>query len=196
MFNDDNFYSQVVGFLKIVLPLTALALMATVFLFARAPTQDATIPYAEIEEIAREPRLSGAQMSGIASDGSVIELTARTTRPNGTIIETEALAARIETADGHQINISAGEGAIDQTAQSARLFGLARLKTSNGYDMETAGFTADLSTGRIVSDGPLEVQSPFGSLTAGQLVLETPSGSESQVMLFQNGVRLVYTPQQ
>lgn len=196
MFNDENFYSQVVGFLKIVLPLTALALMATVFLFARAPTQEPTIPYADIEEIAREPRVSGARMSGVASDGSIIELTARTTRPNGAVITTEALAAQIATADGHQINISAGQGEINQDTNTARLFGLARLETSNGYDMETTGFTADLVSGRIASDGPLEVQSPFGTLTAGQMILETPDGQAHQVMLFQNGVRLVYTPQQ
>lgn len=196
MFGDENFYSQFVGFLKISLPLGALALMSTVFLFARAPTQDSTIPYAEIEEIAREPRLSGAQLSGVADDGSVIELTARTTRPNGNLIVTEALAAGIDTTDGTRIDIRAGAGEIDQAARIARLTGLARLETSNGYEMETTGFTANLATGRIVSDGALEVQAPFGSLTAGQLVIETPQGADGQVMLFQNGVRLVYTPQQ
>jgi lipopolysaccharide export system protein LptC len=47
-----------------------------------------------------------------------------------------------------------------------------------------------------VSEGALEVQAPFGALTAGNLVIETPEGTDEQVMLFQNGVRLVYTPQQ
>lgn len=196
MFNDENFYSQFVGFLKITLPLAALALMSTVFLFARAPTQDSAIPYAEIEEIAREPRLSGAQLSGVADDGSVIELTARTTRPDGDVISAESLAAGIDTADGTRIDIHAGTGIIDNAAQTARLTGLARMETSNGFEMETSGFTANLATGRITSDGPLEVQAPFGSLTAGLLVIETPDGGDGQVMLFQNGVRLVYTPQQ
>lgn len=196
MFTDENFYSQFVGFLKITLPLAALALMSTVFLFARAPTQDSTIPYAEIEEIAREPRLSGAQLSGVADDGSIIELTARTTRPDGNLISAETLAAVIDTADGTRIDIRAGQGVIDEAAQTARLTGLARMETSNGYNMETTGFTADLASGRITSDGALEIQAPFGSLTAGQLVIETPEGATGQVMLFQNGVRLVYTPQQ
>lgn len=196
MFRDENFYSQFVGFLKITLPLGALALMSTVFLFARAPTQDTTIPYAEIEEIAREPRLSGAQISSVADDGSIIELTARTARPTGTTITADALQAGIDTPDGIRIDIRAGAGEIDNVAKIARLTGLARLETSNGYEMETSGFTANLTTGRIVSDGALEIQAPFGSLTAGRLVIETPDGTDSQVMLFQNGVRLVYTPQQ
>jgi lipopolysaccharide export system protein LptC len=196
MFNDENFYSQFVGFLKVTLPLAALILMSTVFLFARAPSPETTIPYAEIQEIAREPGLSGAQFSGVADDGSVISLTARNTRPVGDIITADTLLAGIDTVDGTRIDISAGTGEINNSAQTARLTGLARIVTSNGYEMETAGFIANLSTGRIVSEGALEVQAPFGALTAGNLVIETPEGTDEQVMLFQNGVRLVYTPQQ
>lgn len=196
MLNDENFYSQFVGFLKVTLPLAALILMSTVFLFARAPSPETTIPYAEIQEIAREPGLSGARFSGVADDGSVISLTARNTRPVGDIITADTLLAGIDTVDGTRIDISAGTGEINNSAQTARLTGLARMVTSNGYEMETAGFTANFSTGRIVSEGALEVQAPFGALAAGNLVIETPEGTDEQVMLFQNGVRLVYTPQQ
>ncbi|MDB4054149.1 hypothetical protein N9499_09610 [Octadecabacter sp.] len=182
--------------MKVTLPLAALILMSTVFLFARAPSPETTIPYAEIQEIAREPGLSGAQFSGVADDGSVISLTARNTRPVGDIITADTLLAGIDTVDGTRIDISAGTGEINNSAQTARLTGLARMVTSNGYEMETAGFTANLSTGRIVSEGALEVQAPFGALTAGNLVIETPEGTDEQVMLFQNGVRLVYKPQQ
>jgi lipopolysaccharide export system protein LptC len=196
MLGDDNLYSQFVGFLKITLPLAALALMSTVFLFARAPTQDSAVPYAEIEEIAREPRLSGAQVSGVADDGSVIQLTAETARPLGDVLLVETMSASIDAVDGIHIDIRAGQGEINNATRIARLTGLARIETSNGYEMETAGITANLSTGQITSDGALEIQAPFGSLTAGQMIIETPEGMDGQVMLFQNGVRLVYTPQQ
>jgi lipopolysaccharide export system protein LptC len=189
-------YSQFVGFLKITLPLAALALMSTVFLFARAPTTDSVIPYAEIEEIAREPRLSGAQMSGVSDDGSVIELKAREARPNGDITTVANMTAAIDTAEDIHIEIRAGAGEINSADNTARLTGLARLETSNGYEMETSGLTADLTSGRIISDGALEIQAPYGSLTAGQLIIETPEGGDGQRMVFQNGVRLVYTPQQ
>ena len=195
MTRDDNLYSQFVGFLKITLPLAALALMSTVFLFARAPTQETTIPYAEIEEIAREPRLSGAQISGVADDGSVIEINAGTARPSGDLMLIENLSATIDSVNGIHIDIRAAEGEIDTSSRIARLSGLARIETSNGYEMETAGVTAHLTTGKIISDGAIEVQAPFGSLTAGQMIIETPEGNDGQVMLFQNGVRLIYTPQ-
>ena len=196
MLGDDNLYSKFVGFLKITLPLAALALMSTVFLFARAPTQDSAVPYAEIEEIAREPRLSGAQVSGVADDGSVIQLTAETARPLGDVLLVETMFASIDVVNGIHINIRAGRGEINNATRIARLTGLARIETSNGYEMETAGITANLTTGQITSDGALEIQAPFGSLTAGQMIIETSEGMGGQVMLFQNGVRLVYTPQQ
>lgn len=195
MFGDET-YSQLVGFLKVSLPLGALALMSTVFLFARAPSQESAIPYAELEEIAQEARLTGAHMSGVAQDGSVIEINARSASPQGDVIRIETMTAIIEAADGTQTNISAGQGEIDNAARTATLTGLTRIQTSNGYDMETAGVTTDLNTGRIVTDGALEVQAPFGLLTAGQLTIETQENGAGQVMIFQNGVRLIYMPKQ
>lgn len=192
----DDTYSRYVGVLKVILPLAALALMSTVFLFARAPATDSEIPYAEIEAIAQEPRLSGAQVTGVANDGSVIELTARTTIPDGRVIRAEMLEAGIDTVDGVRIDLRAGSAEIDRVDRTTRLSGLTRVETSNGFEMETNGLTAELTTGRIVSDGALEVQAPFGALSAGQLVIDTPEEGGGQVMLFQNGVRLVYTPQQ
>ena len=194
MESDDNLYSQFVGFLKIILPLAALALMSTVFLFARTPTQESSISHADIEEIAREPRLSGARISGVTDDGSVIEITAQTMRPNGNNWLVKTIYASIDAVDGVNINIRASQGEINNTTQIARLTGLARIETSDGYEMETAGIVTNLTTGRIFSDGALEVQAPYGFLTAGQMIIETPNGGSGQVMLFQNGVRLVYTP--
>lgn len=191
----ENTYSRLIGVLKIALPLAALALMSTVFLIARSPGQESVIPFAEIEDIAREPRLANAQLSGVAEDGSDFELTARRVRPSGEAMLVDNIDANITTPGGVLIHIRAGNAEIDSTAALARLSGLARLETSSGYFMETIGLTADFAQNRITTDGALEVQAPFGTLTAGQLTIETPVGSTEQVMLFQDGVRLLYTPQ-
>lgn len=191
----DHLRSQIVRFLKVGLPLAALALMSTVFLLAKAPVTDGEIPYADIAEIAQEPRVSGAQVTGVASDGSVIEINADKAQPEGRVIRIEGLSADIQSVEGTEIRLRAGEGEIDNDDQIARLFGLARIETSNGYEMETSGLTANLDTGRIESDGALEIQSPFGELTAGRLVIET-DGPDGQRMLFEDGVHLLYHPQQ
>ncbi|HKL69483.1 hypothetical protein [Salibaculum sp.] len=192
----DQLRSRWVAILKVGLPLAALALMSTVFLLARAPLPGGDIPYAEIEEIARDPRVSGAQITGMAEDGSIIEVTAGQARPKGPLIQIDDMRADITSAGGVDIAIRAGNGEVNSETQHARLFGLTRITTSNGYEMETSGLAADIAAGRIVSEGALEVRTPFGALTAGKLLIDTPDAQTGQRMLFHDGVRLVYQPRQ
>ncbi|MCW1951055.1 MAG: hypothetical protein KIH44_006795, partial [Octadecabacter sp.] len=149
-----------------------------------------------IEEIAHEPRVSGAQISGVTDDGSIIGINAGTTRPSGDLMLIENLFATIDSLDGVHTDIRAGTGEFNTATRIANLMGLVRIVTSNDFEMETAGLMANLTSGQIISDGAIEAQAPFGTLTAGQMIIETPEGKDSQVMLFQNGVRLIYTPQQ
>ena len=53
-----DFHSRLVGWLKVVLPLAALAILSTLFLLADLIDPTAAIPYAEVdvEDLARDPR--------------------------------------------------------------------------------------------------------------------------------------------
>jgi len=195
----DLMYSRAVAWLKILLPMAALVLLSTIFLLARNNGGDGSIPFAEIESMAREQRISGPQFSGVADDGSIIEISAESARPlsdgaNG--LSLEGLRASLRSLDGVQIEFSAGMGRIDNTARTAELSSLTRIVSSNGYQMETAGLTADLETGSLLSHGPLEVRTPFGMLEAGELLIETSQTGNGRRMIFQSGVKLIYTPQQ
>ncbi len=199
MAGSDNLYSQFVNWSKILLPLAALGLLSTLFLFAKRPNTGDSIPYAEIQEIARDPRLTHPQFSGMATDGSVISIAAESAVPDSAIpalTTINKLSARIDAVDGSHIEISAGMGTIDTATRTATMTELTRLQSSTGYVMETTGLTADLDAGRIESTGPLEVRAPYGQLTAGHLLIETPAGATSQQMVFNKGVRLIYQPQQ
>ena len=68
------------------------------------------------------------------------------------------------------------------------------MTTSSGYEMEANDILTDLETGTIRTDSELAVRAPFGTLTAGSLVV-TSDGDGRQTMLFDDGVRLLYTPQ-
>lgn len=190
-----DLYSKFICFLKVALPLAALCLMSTIVIFASSPLIDGTIVYAEVDHNVRASRMSKPQVSGLSQDGSVIELNSLFARLEGNVIIMETLTAAIDSADGTRIDIRAGTGEIDNIDQTVRLTGLARLVTSNGYEMKTTGLTANLNMSRIVSEGVIEVQAPYGELTAGQLIIEPPHGRESQRWVFQHGVRLVYIPQ-
>jgi lipopolysaccharide export system protein LptC len=187
-------YSKFIGLLKVALASTAVALMSSVFLLARAPVKDGSILYAEYEQVAREQRMSELQSGSLSDDGSIMKLDALVAVAKGDVTTAETLTANIVSADGTYIDIRASAGEINSATQTLRLTDLVWLKTSSSYEMETFGLTADMNTGRIVSDGAVEVQAPYGKLTAGQLIIETPVDSEGQKMVFQNGVELVYIP--
>lgn len=198
MIHADNPYSQLVGWAKIILPLSALALLSTLFLFSRSTVEPTEIALEEVEAIAREQRVSAPEFSGLTDDGAVIIISAKSARPDGTRPDTigiDEMRLRMDNPDGSAVEVTATNGEIDGRARTARFLGLARLATSNGYEMETNGLTAELETGRVFSEGLLEVRAPFGQLTAGKVTFQTASEGIAQEMLFTDGVRLLYTPQ-
>ncbi len=78
-------YSRLVAYLKVLLPLTALALMSTVFLLSRGVETDAVIPFAQKD---LKDRTSGQQItapffSGTTTQGDEIMVTAQSARPGG-----------------------------------------------------------------------------------------------------------------
>ncbi len=186
------------NFAKVGLPLAALALLSTMFLFSRGQNSDQTIPYAELEEIARDQLILEPYYAGVADDGSEVTFSAHSAAPDAdqnSILNVSALQSELRSTGGVQTIIRAGSGMLNSDTQIAELEGLVRLDTSNGYKMETQGMTADLETGRFETHGRLEIRAPYGQVTAGKLVIETPEGSDGQQMVFNEGVRLIYSPQ-
>lgn len=194
----NNFHTWLVGWVKIILPLIAIALLSTLFLFARNSNDAPDIPIAQIEELAREQQITAPQFSSVTNDGSVVAVSARNAKPdaeNSNTLLVADLVIDVDSADGTKMNVTSGMSILNSSDQTARLNGLSRVTTSNGYTMETVGITADLKTGEIVSDGALEVQAPFGDLSAGKVQITISKDGTGQQMLFTQGVRLLYTPE-
>ena len=193
----NDAYSQFVSWAKIVLPLGAIVLLSTLFLIARNVGDTSQIPYADIEEIARQPRLSAPKMVGMNENGGSYTIEADVARQdpdtaNGLIAE--AIVVSLTSIDGIETTVSAGVGALDSDAKIVVLENLARVSTSDGYLMETRGLVTSLTDGSLETTDPLEVRAPYGSLTAGRLII-TPDSDEPQLIVFNNGVRLIYQPQ-
>ena len=193
----NDAYSQFVSWAKVVLPLSAIVLLSTLFLIARNVGDTSQIPYADIEEIARQPRLSAPKMVGMSETGGTYTIEADVARQdpdtdNGLIAE--AIVVNMTTIDGIETTVSAGIGKLDSNAKVVMLDNLARVTTSDGYLMETRGLVTSLTDGSLETTDPLEVRAPYGSLTAGRLTI-TPDSDEPQLIVFNNGVRLIYQPQ-
>lgn len=193
----SNLHSVIVGWLKILLPLAALMLLSTLFLFARGSGTSGDIPFARIDAAAAEQRVASPRFSGLTSTGDTLQISAEAARPaadGGSQIDIDRPHLSLDGTDGRTLRVTAGTGTIDTVARTARLDGLARLETSDGYTMETAGLRADMDSGTITSDGALEVQAPFGQLSAGQVTVNTAQDGAGGRIAFTDGVKLVYTP--
>lgn len=199
MRHNDNLYSALVGWAKIILPLCALGLLSTLFLFARGQSEPPEIVLSQVEAIAREQRLSEPRFSGVTDDGAVVSVTARSAQPDATQAEKvniDDVYMRMDNPGGSLVEITSTQGTLEGVGKTARFFGLVRLETSTGYTMETNGLVAALDTGIVTSEGLLEIHAPFGELTAGMVTFQVLAENTGRQMLFTNGVRLLYKPQE
>lgn len=193
----DNLHSNLVTWGKIILPVAALGLLSTLFLFSRAANDTSEIPFAEIDALAREQRITAPHFSGVTTEGAILQIAADSAQPQGGSLQTLVITGprlTLDAPDGTKLNIVAGEGSINGETQVAQLTGLARLETSSGFLMETAGLVANLETGEVHSLGPLEIRTPFGEASAGQVRIHVAKDGTGQQMHFTEGVKLVYTP--
>lgn len=198
MLGGDDLYSRLVAGAKIILPLISLALLSTLFLLARAPSQTAELPLAQVSAMAKAQELTAPSYSGVTDAGGILQIDARratpiTGAPDAAMLD--ELRLRLDNPGGSYLTLTSLNGQINGRAGQAVLSGLVRIETSTQYTMETNGLTVTLDDGLIVSNGLLEIRAPFGILTAGQVTFRTDPRNIGQQMLFTNGVKLIYQPQ-
>jgi len=193
----DNAYSRFIQWGKIILPLLALGLLSTMFLFSRTVNPEDAIPISEVdvEQIAREQRLAAPEFSAVTSDGSTVTVRAAVARPDLTDarrLTAEDVDAQILTQEGLEIDIDANEALYDGGADQLSLTGDVQITTSTGYDLRTETLVADLEETGLVSESKVRGNGPSGRLEAGRMELRGQSGA--QVLVFKNGVKLIYDP--
>jgi lipopolysaccharide export system protein LptC len=196
----DNIHSRLVFWLKIILPLLALAILSTLFLFSRRIDIDAALPYSDVDvkELAREQRLTEPEYSTVTRDGSALQIRAAVAFPqNGTTASAtaDALVARYDTPGGLSIDLEAKTGRIDEAAGNLTLREGVKINTSSGYDMVTTGLDAALDRTRMISEGAVTATGPMGRIDAGQMEMrQSDAGIGDYVLIFNQGVKLVYNP--
>ncbi|WIY26885.1 LPS export ABC transporter periplasmic protein LptC [Parasedimentitalea psychrophila] len=191
-------YSRMVTFLKVLLPLAALALLSTLFLISRSVNTKATIPFAahEIEERMRGQQITAPYFSGTTSQGDAITVTASIARPGGPTSPAVAtdLVAVISMADGGQLTLSSDSGAVQLENDLASFSGHVEITSAAGLLVTTDLLNATLSGLSADSPGPVQATGPIGTLNAGSMQLQTKTEGGPLHMLFNNGVKLVYVP--
>lgn len=192
-------HTRLVGWLKVALPLAALAILSTLFLVARRIDPEAALPYAEVdvEDLAREPRMTAPTYAGTTEDGAALTLSATEARPEAEGAPAKAAGLRLElaTPDGGRTELLAASAVMDDASRQVLLSGGVTLTTATGYRLETAEVAAKLDRTGLESRAPVVATGPAGEIRADGMVLgqdnRTPG---SYVLVFKGSVRLVYQP--
>ncbi|SMP04786.1 lipopolysaccharide export system protein LptC [Shimia sagamensis] len=193
-------YSNLVAALKVLLPLTALGILSTLFLISKKVDLESAIPFAdvELEKRLRDRQITAPYISGQTRDGHDITLTSATAHPDiddPSRIIAEQVGALISTTDGTEITVRAKAGEMSSTFNEVELDGNVEIVTSAGYTITTDTMLFGLEDARAETAGHVVAESAIGTLEAGRMALR-PSGENNEIYLFfTKGVRLVYTPQ-
>lgn len=192
-------HSRLVGWLKVALPLMALAILSTLFLVARKVDPDSALPYAEVDiaDRVREPRMTDAAYAGVTKDGSRITVTASEARPgDGTGASAARVAAQLATPDGAHTALTAGALQVRESAGQLLLQQGVLVATSTGYELRTEAMQLALDRTGAESLGPVEGYGPPGRITAGGMQIRPSEAGQGEYLLVFNGrVSLIYDPQ-
>lgn len=186
--------------LKLALPLMALGVLSTLFLFAERPRDTIALPYsqAELGALAEEMRLGAPRFSTVTEDGAALVISAAGALPDAgstTAGSAQDIVARLRHRDGLSVDIQAPAGRIDARAGIAGLSGGVIVETATGYRLLTDMLDAALDRTRLQSAGPVTGTGPLGTLDAGRMDLSaSPDAPDRHVLVFKDGVRLIYDP--
>lgn len=194
----DNRYSLLVGWLKVLLPLIALAILSSTFLISKRIDPGLTQPTsdAELADRLREPRLTAPVLTGLTSDGAAVIVTADDMRPlpgSTTKGTAQMLTIEVDNPGGSRATLSAPLGRLDSAAQTVVLEGGAVLATSDGYRLSAPDMAGSLPLAEITASGGVTGESPFGTITSDRMsITRNPAKPETHIVDFIGGVRLLY----
>ncbi|WP_374298899.1 hypothetical protein [Paracoccus sp. (in: a-proteobacteria)] len=187
--------TRVVRWLRVLLPLLALAMLSVLFLFSRTGDTESRIPYAEVdaEAMARDPRVVAPEYAGVTEDGASLTLRATEAAPgNGGSGSARDLRLDWLRPDGLRADLTAPQAGLAEGA--IRLDGGVRMTTSTGWTLDAQSVEAATDRSRIAAGDGVEAEAPFGALSAQRMELAPAEEGDSSILNFSGDVRLIYKP--
>lgn len=189
-------YRRVARIIKVILPVTALAMMSVMFLAAKAPVSDLTLPYLDDSQGGDAPAgMRGARTTGISDTGSIIETTADIVTLDGDFANLWGFDADITDRGGIASRVSSDQARATRDTSRIWLNGNAHLQTSQGIEVQSQAMEADFDRNQLRSPGQIDATAPFGTISAGKMDMQMADGSQNSRIVFSGGVEMLYQPQ-
>jgi len=200
MANSTRTHSRLVGLLKILLPLIALAIFSSLFLIADRIDPDDQLALADLDvgEVLARPGITNPSFAGQTETGEAIRLKAQVIEPepDGTLTARGLLFSMTQT-DGGTLDVTAELGKIPAGNGAVEFVGSVMVATSSGLVIETQNLQAARDMGWMTAEGGVQANAPFGKFVSGALQIErtqAEDGTASYRAVFKDGVKLVYEP--
>ncbi len=195
----DNFYSHLVAWMKIILPLAALGLLCVLFMISSNFDPTTTVPVVEIdlEQRAQDQRATNATFAGVTSGGDQLSVNSKVARPDKTDsrrLFASDVSASFRLTSGAVIDLVSDHADMHHGDLTVMLDGNVNIVTTTGYDMDTDSLFARFDHLFAETPGPVIGHGPPGDLEAGRMVLETHPETGDAHLFFTDGVKLIYKP--
>ena len=195
-------YTRFVTVTKVVLPLIAIGLLGTVFLFTSDDSLEGGFSFSEadLDTLESGMRIVKPRMFGSNPKGDLYNFVADELLPDSltpSLVEAQKISGEIQYQTGGTVQLSAGKAEFMVEGNQIRLSGGMLVVTSDGSRVTGEGLLAELDTGKLISNGAVSATSPLGSIQAGNFRVELveADGEEKQMIWFENGVMLSFKPE-
>ena len=190
--------------LKVGLPLTALALLASVFLLSLRPElrEGLTFSEADLRALGSGLAITNPRFSGSSIDGDLYDFEAKSVEPRDETLDAakiDALTGTIRFQDGLLVDLEAPVADVDMVTETILWAEGLSLVTSDGYTAEAERADMDLNAGIVRGSGGIEATGPMGNITSRQLTISGTGGidglREGSSVVFTGNVKLRYVPE-
>lgn len=192
-------YSVVVRWLKILLPLAALATLSLLFLISRSNfTGGFVLSKEDMALLGEGLKLDGPRFTGATDRGEPFTISAAWAlpdKPDPTLISLNDVLGEIDLIDGRVAKIVAGSGEMRTRDRQVSLQDGVTLTTSDGYKVETATADIDLTEWTMQVPDKIVGTGAEGRLEAASMrAWREDDGESGYVARFEGGVRVVFSP--
>jgi lipopolysaccharide export system protein LptC len=191
-------HSRLVRFLRFSIPAVIMVIVGILLVAAFNPFKGITVFPIDISKVT----FSGTKivmelprLTGYTTDSRPYEMIAHTatqdlTRPD--ILELKDIDAKVEMKDGQHVTIKSINGIYDTRGEVLKLNDHIVLTSSSGYEGHLAEATVNVASGSVVSESPVDVKLPNGTLSAHRLQIN----DNGAVVIFSRGVEMNLNPEQ
>lgn len=165
-------YSRFVSLMKVLLPITALALATVMVAWPQLKSRDSgfSLGFLSVNPYdAENLRMVNPRFTGLDQKALPYTLTADIAiqdNPGADIIRLQHPKADITLKDGTWLALTADKGIHRQKQQTLELSGVVNLFHDSGHSFTTTQVSIDLVRGTAVGNAPVSGQGPSGTLTS------------------------------